>query len=72
MDNIEFAEYRSRALKVVWSKFYAQFDIDERQLVRQPRFSIWTIDNICAVNWKNGNPINICVDVLLDYLKEIA
>jgi len=69
---MEFTEYRSKSLKLLWRKFWKQYNADERNLVRKPRFSTWTIDNICAINWKHENPIEVCADVLFDYVQEIA
>ena len=68
---MQFTEYRSKALHIMWRKFWEQYNEDERNLIRKPRFSIWQIDDICAVNWKNENPIEICADVFFDYVKEI-
>lgn len=68
---MEFTEYRSKALHIMWRKFWKQYSEDKRNLARKPEFSARQIDNICAINWKNENSIDACVGVLLDYLKEI-
>jgi len=69
---MEYSEYRSKCLKKLWPKFYRQFNIKRRNLIRQPRFSTHTIDNLCAINWKNENPIDMCVSVLIEYLNDIS
>ena len=68
---MQFTEYRSTALYMLWKRFWKQYGIDERNVIRKPKFSTWQIDDICAVNWKNENPIEVCANVLFDYVKEI-
>lgn len=69
---MNFTEYRSKSLKLLWPKYYEQYDIDERNLVRQPRFSTWKVDDICANCWRNNCPIDFCVELLFNYLQEIT
>ena len=69
---MKFSDYRSKALKALWPKYYNQYDKAIRNLIRQPQFSTWAIDNICANCWKNDCPIDFCVEMLFDYLQEIT
>ena len=67
-----FSKYRSKAIRIMWRKFWKQYpDITERNMVRKPRFSTWQIDDICAVSWKHEVSLDVCGNVLFDYLKEL-
>jgi hypothetical protein len=68
---MQYTEYRSKCLKELWPKVRDKYLCDERNIINQPKFSCWTIDNVCAVNWKNENPISVCVSVLMDFIDEI-
>jgi len=68
---MQFTKYRSKALHIMWKKFWKQYNTDERNLVRKPRFSTWQIDDICAGCWKNHSPIEFCADILFEYAKKI-
>ena len=63
--NMNFTEYRSKALKGLWLKGFNRDNICGHR-----KFRISRIDNICANNWKTDNPISICIAALYSYLKE--
>jgi len=64
---MKFTEYRSKSLQALWEKL---FDKGYRQsnILKHPQFSTWEIDDCCAVNWKNQNPIDVCVSALYSYI----
>ena len=66
---MEFSKYRSQALKALWVRVRNEFLCDERYVINRSGFSTWQIDDICAVNWKSGNPVGVCVSVLMYYVE---
>ena len=68
---MNFSEYRSKSIKLLWISVQEKYLCDERPIVNHPDFSTWQIDDICAINWKNKNPIKVCAGVLLDYIGDI-
>lgn len=64
---MEFTEYRSKSLQALWEKILDE-GLSQRIIIQHKNFSTWAIDDVCAVNWKNENPIEVCVSVLYSYI----
>jgi hypothetical protein len=65
---MKFTEYRSKCLKAMWKglKEHATFDY----VTRQPHFSTWRVDDICANQWRaSDTDITGCVQELIHYIK---
>lgn len=69
---MKFANYRSNALKRLWPKVKKEYGYLQMQICRLPAFSVWTIDNICAINWKQENSTDVCANALFDYIGRIC
>lgn len=66
---MRFSEYRSRANVGVWDKVREKDHTFNRDFVlKHPRFSTWDWDDCCAINWKNNNPIKMCIVALYSYI----
>jgi hypothetical protein len=66
---MNFTEYRSKSLSALRAKLEKE-NIFMDAVCRMYKFSTWTVDDCCAVNWKNENPIEVCVSALYSYIKD--
>lgn len=66
---MEFSKYRSRALKRLQSRIGMEVALDWVTICRLSEFSTHEIDNLCAISWKFNNPIEICMNILFDYVE---
>ena len=67
---MNFSEYRAEALKILWPRVLTDphLKYSKRLVINSKGFSIWEVDDICAMNWKYGNPLSSCVDGLTSYI----
>ena len=65
---MRFSEYRSKSFKDVWSRIHDETGHRDYNVCRMSGFSTWDMDDICAVNWSNANPIEVCVSTLFSYI----
>jgi hypothetical protein len=71
---MNFSEYRSKALKALWSEVEIIHRCNQIPIINHPEFSTHQIDNICAIHWKfdcYGNKLQICVEGLLMYIEKL-
>ena len=65
---MRFSEYRSKSFKAVWSRIHDETEYSDYHVCRMPGFSTWEMDDICADNWANANPVGVCVSTLFSYI----
>jgi len=57
-----YTNYRAQVIKAV-KQFFGESDWN--WIIRQSEFSTWTLDNICANNWRKDREIEIAVSELI-------